>query len=208
MKGKVAKERIIYDNYDLYENYPDEELRRMAIDCEWVENEEEITDAMLSEWRYEEDESDYHVEMNNLYDFFQGKTVGFFGKVGLWHGTYKCGDIGDFWKLYYKAIKDCNYIKIYDENGHMYLTCSHHDGTNHFEIKILNDDAEDYYDRWSYGTDNRKGYEVITQIYKRYSKIPRFAEKVYGCKAREYEPITKDRLIDKLNNEASSRYSA
>ena len=164
--NKIPKERVIYNNYDLWD-----------------------------------------AEKEMLEDFFKGKTVGFFGEIGLWHGTYKCGNIGDFWKLYYEAVRDCDYIKIYDENGHLYLTCSHHDGTNHFEIKVLNDDAEDYYDRWSYGNDNRKEYEVITQIYKRYSKIPRFMEKVYGCKAREYELITKGRLIDKLNNEARSNYA-
>ena len=208
MKGKIATERTIYDNYDLYEKYPDDVLIENARELEWIDEDEEPTDTQLWQWRYWEDETDWDTEKDNLERFFKGKTVGFFGEVGLWHGTYKCGDIGEFWDLYYKAIEDCNYINIYDENGHMYLSCTHHDGTNHFEIKILNDDAEDYYDRWSYGTDNRKEYEVITQIYKRYSKIPRFAEKVYGCKAREYEPITKGRLIDKLNNEASSRYSA
>ena len=206
--NKIAKERVIYDNYDLWEQYPDEEIDAVARDYGWIDENEEITDEMRTQWRYWEDETNWDTEKEMLKDFFNGKTVGFFEEVGLWHGTYKCGDIGEFWNLFYKATDDCNYIKIYDENGHMYLTCSHHDGTNHFEIKILNDDAEDYYDRWSYGTDNRKEYEVITQIYKRYSKIPRFAEKVYGCKAREYEPITKGRLIDKLNNQARSNYCA
>lgn len=207
MKNKIAKERVIYDNYDLWEKYPDETIDMIARECEWVDEDEEITDEMRMEWRYREDEWDWECEQDYLEKFFKGKTVGFFGEIGLWHGTYKAGNIGDFWKLYYEAVQDCAYIKIYDENGHLYLTCSHHDGTNHFEIKVLNDDAEDYYDRWSYGNDNRKEYEVITQIYKRYSKIPRFVEKVYGCKAREYEPITKGRLIDKLNNQARSNYA-
>lgn len=206
--NKIAKERIIYNNYNPWDTYPDDVLKEMALECGWVDNEDEITEEMLCQWRFEEMDNDWDNEKEMLENFFEGKTVGFFGSVGLWHGIYKCGDIGEFWTLYYKAIKDCDYIKIYDENGHMYLTCSHHDGTNHFEIKILNDDAEDYYDRWSYGTDNRKEYEVITQIYKRYSKIPRYMQSVYGCKAREYEPITKGGLINKLNNQASSRYSA
>lgn len=205
--NKIAKERIIYNNYDLWDDYPDEEIDRIARECEWVDEDEEITDEMRTEWRYREDEWNWECEQDYLEEFFKGKTVGFFGVIGLWNGIYKVGNIGDFWTLYYKAVRDCDYIKIYDENGHLYLTCSHHDGTNCFEIKILNDDAEDYYDRWSYGNDNRKMYEVMTQIYKRYSKIPRFAEKVYGCKAREYEPITKGRLIDKLNNEARSNYA-
>lgn len=83
--------------------------------------------------------------------------------------------------MFYKAMTDCDYFRIYDENGHMYLTCSHHDGTNHFEIKIVTE----------------KGYTVL----------PRFAEKIYGCKAREYEPMTKANVISKLNNEAKSFYS-
>ena len=205
MKGKIAKERTIYDNYDLWEQYPDDEIDSVARDCGWIGEDKEITDEMRTQWRYWEDESNWEAEKEMLTDFFKEKTVGFFGEIGLWHGTYKAGDIGEFWDLYYKAIKDCDYIKIYDENGHMYITCSHHDGTNHFEIKILNDNAEDYYDRWSYGNDNRKEHEVITQIYKKYSKIPRFAEKIYGCKAREYESITKGGLINKLNNGAMSR---
>lgn len=205
--NKIAKERIIYNNYDLWDDYPDEEIDAIARECEWVDEDEEITDEMRMQWRYWEDEANWDAEKKMLEDFFKGKTVGFFGEFGLWHGTYKAGNIGDFWKLYYEAVQDCDYVKIYDENGHLYLTCSHHDGTNHFEIKVLNDDAEDYYDRWSYGNDNRKEYEVITQIYKRYSKIPRYAQNVYGCKAREYEPITKGRLIDKLNNQARSNYA-
>ena len=206
--NKIAKERIIYNNYDLWEQYPDKEIDIMARECGWIDEDEEITDEMRTRWRYWEDEANWDNEKEMLENFFDGKTVAFFGEVGLWNGIYKCGQIGEFWDLFSKAIEDCSYIKIYDENGHMYLTCSHHDGTNHFEIKILNDDAEDYYDRWSYGTDNRKEYEVITQIYKRFSKIPRYAQNVYGCKAREYEPITKGRLIDKINNQAKSMYSA
>jgi len=205
--NKIAKERIIYDNYDLWEQYPDKEIDIMARECGWIDEDEEITDEMRTRWRYWEDEANWDSEKEMLENFFDGKTVAFFGEVGLWNGIYKCGQIGEFWDLFSKAIEDCSYIKIYDENGHMYLTCSHHDGTNHFEIKILNDDAEDYYDRWSYGTDNRKEYEVITQIYKRFSKIPRYAQNVYGCKAREYVKPTKADLINKLSNEAKSNYA-
>ena len=206
---KIAKERTIYDNYDLWEKYPDDELLDMAIECGWIDEEEkdDVTDNELADWRYREDEVDWDCEKERLDEFFKGKTVGFFGEVGRWHGVYKAGKIGEFWKLFNDAIKDCEYIRIYDENGHLFLTCSHHDGTNHFEIKVVTDKGSDYYDRWNYGTDNRKECEVHTQIYKRYSKLPRFAETIYGCKAREYEESTKELLIRQLNNKAKSFYS-
>lgn len=211
MKGKVAKERTIYDNYDLEKIFPDNVLIETAKECDWVDEDEKITEEMLWKWRYEESQIDWEIEFERLKDFFQGKTVGFFGEVGLWHGTYKAGKIGDFEQLFWRVIEDCDYFKFYDENGHLYLTCSHHDGTNHFEIKELTKKGREYlsnFEDWYFVNDKRTEEYVHDQIYKRYSKLPRFAEKVYGCKPKEYEPVTKGRLIDILNNQANSRYSA
>ena len=203
----VPKARTIYDNYNLWKKYPDEELKEIAIEFEWVTEEDEITDEMLNDWRYQEDEVDWENEKENLTELFKGKTVGFFGDVGRWDGVYKAGKIGEFWDLFYKAIEDCAYIRIYDENGHMYLTCSHHDGTCHFEIKEITDKGTEYLDRWEYGTDNRTEQYVHNQIFKRYSQVPRMSQKVYGCHAREYEPVSKGKLVDILNNQAKSFYS-
>lgn len=208
---KIAKTRIIYDNYDLWKKYPDNELKEMAVECGWIDEEEkdEVTDNQLIDWRYHEDKVDWECEKERIDEFFKGKTVGFFGDVGLWHGVYKAGKVGEFWKLFYDAIKDCDYIRIYDENGHLYLTCSHHDGTNHFEIKEVSNKGTEYLERWEYNWgDKRSERDVHTQIFRRYSKLPRYAEKVFGCKAREFEESTKEKLIDKLNNRAWSRYSA
>lgn len=180
MKGKVAKERVIYDNYNPWETYPDDILREMALECGWVDSKDEIIDEDLWRWRDEEMELDWENEKEMLTGYFDDKEVIFIGAVGLWHGTYEAKEKGDFWQLFDKAMKDCDYFRIYDTNGHLHLTCSHHDGTNHFEIKVV----------------TKKGYTVL----------PRYAQKVFGCKAREYEPITKGRLIDLINNEAKSFY--
>ena len=206
----IAKERTIYDNYALWEKYPDNELKEMAVECGWISEEEkdDISDEQLWRWRDSEDEFDWECEKERLEEFFEGKTVGFFGAVGLWHGTYMAGKIGEFWELFYKAITDCDYIRLYDENGHFYLTCSHHDGTNHFEIKILTGQGEDYLERWedNWG-DKRTEQHVHNQIFKRYSHIPNFAHKVYGCPKRAYEPQSKAGFIRMLNNKAKSFYS-
>lgn len=207
--NKTPKARAIYDNYDLWEKYPDETLMEIARECEWIEDDEEVTDEILMRWRYQEDENDWDNVKYELNNFFKGKTVGFFGNVGRWDGTYAVGEIGEFWKLYDKAIEDCGYVRIYDENGHLYLTCSHHDGTCHFEIKFVSEKGEKYLDNWENNwNDKRKVGYVYGKIFDKYSTLPRFAQKVYGCKAREYEPITKANIISKLNNRAKSFYTA
>ena len=207
----IPRERIIYDNYDLSEKYPDDELKAIAVECEWIGEDEvdDISDEQLWAWRYREDEVDWDNEKYELTKFFEGKTVGFFGSVGRWDGVYKAGKIGEFWDLFYKAIEDCAYIKLYDENGHMYLTCSHHDGTCHFEIKEITDEGREYFDRWEYSWgDKRSEQYVHGQIHKRYSRLPNYMHKVCGCPKRDYEPQSKAGFIRQLNNQAKSFYAA
>lgn len=204
--NKLPKERIIYNNYDLWETYTDEDIKEELLDQGY--DEEDITDNTILERRYSLDECDWDDAKYELTQFFKDKTVGFFGEVGLWHGVYKAGKIGDFWSLFNDAITDCAYIKIYDENGHMHLTCSHHDGTCHFEIKEVTDKGTEYLDRWEHNCgDKRSKQAVYNQIYKRYSKLPNFSHKVYGCRVREYEKPSKTAFTRQLNNQARSFYS-
>lgn len=203
---QLVKSRTIYSNYDLWEKYPDDVLTQLALDCEWVESADDITEEMLINWRYEEDSFDWDSTWTELKNFFEGKTVIFLGMVGLWTGCAPAGEVGDFKELFNSAIKDCDYVKFYDENGHLSLKCSHHDGTNVFEIKVLTEKGIDYLDRWQYGYDNRTEESVHYQIFKRYSTVPNFAHTVYGCPKREYEPQSKERFMDIISNQARSNY--
>lgn len=204
----IAKERVIYDNYSLWELYTDEDVLDFAKANNLIDEDEEPSDSQIWEWRYELDSLDWDDAWYELRNFFRSKTVGFFGEVGRWDGVYKAGRIGDFEKLFYQAIEDCAYIKFYDENGHLYLTCSHHDGTCHFEIKEITSEGVGYLDRWAWSCDNRTEQYAHNQIYKRYSKLPRFAEKVMGCRPKEYIKPTKADFVNMLSNQATSFYSA
>ena len=172
---------IIFDNYDLKEQYSDEDIKEMALECGWVDEDEEITEQMIWDWRYQINQDDWDDTKYELEKFFKDKVVGFFGTVGTWHGRFAGGRIGEFWETYYKAIKDCDYIQIEDKNGHMYLRCSHHDGTNFFEIKEITERGQQYLENWKYGCDDRTTEYCFNQISKRYSRLPRFAKTVYGC---------------------------
>ena len=208
MKGKLAKPRTIYNNYDLWETYPDEDIKEMFLENGYEED--EITDNMITEQRYFQDECDWEWARENLEEFFRnGNKWILVGSVGRWDGIYRAGTIFDtFDDFFYKAADDCHYWHFYDENGHLYLTCSHHDGTCHYEIKEVTDKGQQYLENWEDNWNDKRTEEYVhTQIFNKYSRLPRFAEKVYGCKRYEYEPITKSAMIDKLNNQAKSFYS-
>lgn len=203
MKNRVPKERIIYNNYDVNSLY--EEAKDYLIE----EGNENPTESEIWDEYYLQIQITWDDEKERLTEFFNNiDNIAFFGEVGRWDEIYKAGKIGsDFWKLFSEATRDCDYWKIWDENGHMYLTCSHHDGSCHFEIKEVTDKGREYLDNWEDNwNDKRSEAYVHNKIYERYSRTPRFAEKIYGCKRFEYEPVSKEVLIKQLANQAKSFY--
>lgn len=196
---KLAKERVIFDNYDLEEETKEFCKENFGEDY----SEQEYYEAM-----YIVEDDLWGIAKEELENFFKNiQYIGFFGEVGRWNGVYRGGKIDtDFWKLFDSATEDCRYIKIYDLNGHLHLTCSHHDGTCHFEIKEVTERGWEYYDNWNYGCDDRSEEYVMTQIFDRYSRLPNFAHKVYGNKVREYVKASKETIINAVNNQARSFY--
>lgn len=178
---KIAKERIIFDNYDIEDD---------GYDCYGNDMWYDLWEETLG-------------DLDSLFEY----GVVLFGSVGRWNGVFEGGRVfKDLREAIDYAITDCDYIKIYDENGHLFITCSHHDGRCKFELKALNKDAMDFYDRWNYGYDRRSEREVVESIVKRHSTLPQASHKLYGCKAREWEYSSKESLINKMNNEARSFY--
>ena len=207
MKNVIARERILFDNYDMDSYY------KWAEEClkENCEGEEEFSDSEIEEVAYDLVSQDFDIILSELENFFGDNEIICFGSIGRWNGVYDGGKIfGDFKDAFYFMIKDCWYYKIYDENGHLFVHCSHHDGSCTFEIKIINEKGKDYYRNWNewvIPSDKRTEREVHSQIIKRYSTIPNFAHKVYGMPRIENEKPTKENMQKKLFNEAKSFYS-
>ena len=205
MRNIIAKERVLFDNYDM-DNY-----FKWAEEClkENCEDEEEFSDSEIEEVAYDLVSQDFDIIVSELENFFKNNEIICFGSIGRWNGVYSGGKIfDDFKNALYSMIEDCWYYKIYDENGHLFVHCSHHDGSCTFEIKVLNDKGIKYFDNWNYSwSDNRSEKEVHNQIIKRYSVLPNLMYKVYGCPKIENIEATKTDLQNKLNNKARSFYS-
>ena len=183
---KEAKRRTIYNNYDLWEDYFEDAKEYL------VENgadEEDITDEEIWSEIYFQDELNWEAEKEMLNNFFEGATWILQGYSGRWNGRCKGGYIfTDFEDMFYKAVKDCDYIHIFDENGHLFLKCSHHDGTNIYEIKKMTQQGIDYLDRWSWDWNDKRTEEYVhDKIMERYSVLPHYAHLVFGCKRVEYK---------------------
>lgn len=124
--------------------------------------------------------------MHELKHFFEGKALLVCGDVGRWNGSRSAGKVIDVDELY-KCWTDCDYISIYDEDGHLFIKASHHDGTNFWEVKILTETGCDKYANWYDSWNSSPTEEEIhNELWDNpaYTHIPHFAKIVYGCTTR------------------------
>ena len=141
--------------HTLYSNYygwiDEDDIKQELIDCERVENEDEITDEMIwDEMHFLEDIywQDFRYELEKFFD--KGNAWLLTGTLGLWDGKCNGGFIFNTFDEFTRCLKDCDYVEITDEKGHLFVTCSHHDGTNCFEIKRISDFGYEWYNNHCY----------------------------------------------------------
>ena len=179
-KIRTPKKRVIYDNYDLWDTY--EEMAKEDLLENGVEN---PSDKDIWDEIYFLDEFTAEEEFDRMREFFKDGTWLLTGTVGRWNGRFDAGTVfTSFNDMHSKATTDCDYVSYYDENGHLYLDCSHHDGTNCFEIRKLTKKGEEFFKR---NEDNYWPRELHEILKKRYSVLPHYAHNVFGCKKVEYE---------------------
>ena len=100
------------------------------------------------------------------------------GSAGLWTGRAAGGYIVEDWNDFCKGFSNGDYqVCIYDEGGVLCMDCAHHDGTNYWELYELTEKGKDYLSR-HYWDDRQDLVESL--LVSGRSKLPRFAQKIYG----------------------------
>lgn len=184
---KSPKQRIIFSNYnECYNEVAKESLIETHLyefpnDKDWEPDKEAIYEeaSFLNEVNWENFKNEFS-------DFIDGREFIIQGTVGTWNGNMEGGATFCTFEKLSQAWKDCDYIKLYDENGRLYLKCDHHDGTNHFEIRELNDRGVEYLRNHIYDDEKSVHDKLMTS---QYSRLPHYAHKVYGCPKKEYEEV-------------------
>lgn len=209
---------------DIMERYgiTEEEVREQYSD-------EEIFDRAM-----EMRETDYEEETDALIGWFDGQTPGFTpaitdensdwygnpvivsGSIGRWDGTRSGFTVYDSFRDAIdtspsryggdNVFADCEIQKIWDENGHLFLTGAHHDGSVRVELRQLTNKGADAYKAiedalatWttdhftingrSYSTGIKSVLQAIRDLWDdpMLAEVPHYMEKAFGCPAEEYE---------------------
>ena len=172
--------------HTLYSNYygwiSEDEIRQYLWDCEYIDHLDEATDDMVYDTMYELERmywDDISYELKHFFD--KGDAWLLTGSIGRWDGNYRCGYIFNTFEEFCKCFEDCAYIEIVDNKGHLEIKCSHHDGTNFYEVKRVSDFGCEYFGTHSWELSLE---EVFTKMWNNnfMTSLPHFARDVYGCK--------------------------
>lgn len=172
--------------HTLYSNYygwiSEDEIKQYLWDCEYIDHLDEATDDMIYNEMYELERmywDDISYELKHFFD--KGNAWLLTGSIGRWDGNYRGGYIFNTFEEFCECLKDCDYIEITDNKGHLEVKCSHHDGTNFYEVKRVSDFGCEYFGTHSWELSLE---EVFTKMWNNnfMTSLPHFARDVYGCK--------------------------
>lgn len=164
--------KTIYDNNNLWDDYA-EEAKEILLD-------QHVTDASNDDvWEtiYNLDSIAREEALDMLQDAFYSSTCLVRGELHLWDGVKRVSRMfSDFNKAYSAVIRDCDYVRILDDRGHLRFECSHHDGTNFFEFFKVTKSGVTYVQNWRNGLRNHEhetSAQVLERLLQRYTRLPR-----------------------------------
>ena len=163
----MARKEVLFNEEDYTREYYLETLKMLKeddVDCDW----EEDNDTDFMDWESTQKGYDFDDLITNLnYSPIKNKMCVIVGSVGTWRGKleiepYFCKDIET---AIYKCVEGYEIRSIIRKGNHIEVNVYHHDGSNSFNIFVLNDLGETRY---------RNNGEVSIHNSQNTFKIPKY----------------------------------
>ena len=133
------KKRVIYDNYDIYNDDAMKEQRQCFLDSGFIES--EITDDMLYSALNDDNSFWFDSVLQDLSHCSDGGVIAI-ANIGRWNGRFS--GYKEYSSLEDIAYTNCDYECIYvDGYGNLRKDESHHDGNNHILYRYWKDGITD-----------------------------------------------------------------
>ncbi|MBR7176999.1 MAG: hypothetical protein IKD26_02160 [Clostridia bacterium] len=113
---------------EIFENYADE--------YGWW-SEDDVPIEMVQNEVDEENSYDWKFFMEDLKELLKKKHCLMTGTFGSWRGPREGGKFVNTTGDFIACIQHLDEMNIYEENGHLYVAGSHHDGSDFYELKVL-----------------------------------------------------------------------
>lgn len=141
---------------EIYNNYDVKPYLEKAKDLLFGDGIENPTEDELYDCAYNEMEDDWRIVTDMfLPQYLENNKYIAVGSVGRWDGNFGGWTILENMHDFYDLIDGCRYIEIKDDDGHLFIRCTHHDGTNSYELKELTYKGYNFYNYHSWNYDNK-----------------------------------------------------
>ena len=171
---------IFFDNTDSYSKYDEAEQAVYESFCEsqdWTSINDVPADMVWDEISLQ-NEADWEYFTGAFIRLLEKYTFLITGTCGRWNGPAECGNFIKDYDDFTAFIKHLNNIKIYELNGHLYISGYHHDGHDSYKMKKLTDRGVQYADRHCFAHDKYLHSRIMKCNF--YSVLPRLAQEIYG----------------------------
>ena len=129
--------KTFYKSYGLYSL---KELEEMKEDLKenFAEDFEDMDEDALDEAVVENINQDWECFIDNItYSNLGTSECVIEGVLGLWDGKHTIQPVyANLGQCITKCVSNGNEVEIYEEDGELKIDAYHHDGTNHFTIKL------------------------------------------------------------------------
>ena len=170
------KEIIFYDNTDTTRKFNG--VREFLFDNLKDDNGWNSVDDVPEKSIWEEIDFQEEIAWNDLkYDLtkaMKDKHYLLTGTFGSWQGDKEGGNFVSSFSDLIRNIEHLDYLKIYEQNGHLYIVGHHHDGSDRYELKQLTKKGLEYARSWGFAHD-RQLHSNIKNC-NLFSKLPRFSQ--------------------------------
>ena len=143
----MARKEVLFNEEDYTREYYLDTLKMLKeddVDCDWEEdNDTDFMDWESTQKGYDFDDLIMNLKCSSIKD----RMCVIVGSVGTWIGRFEivpcfCKDIET---AISKCVKDCEIRSIIRKGNHIEVNVYHHDGSNSFNIFVLNDLGESRY---------------------------------------------------------------
>lgn len=158
----------------LYSNKFDSERIEEARQYLLEENGKEPTDDDIQNFIYADDNLSWYDFETEFKEYFDTHNFVVKANLGRWNGRYDSGKIvTNGWNGFCRIIQDYDNLEIIDNNGHLEVVGSHHDGTDYFEIRELTEKGDEYAYGYHYDKSEPEDAQAVWNNF--HSRLPRLA---------------------------------
>lgn len=177
---------IIYDSYHEGDEFREKCIEFLELHIDRDFEKEPLREEEIQRRMNEKDQNDWDDNVMQLVKYMSGQTVVMIASIKKWSEKFTGELVGDFGEIFEKFVENCWKVKIYDQNGRLYIQAKNKSEERFAQVYILTEEGEKANEEWEA---DEKFRHMSDHSWRKkladsrwYTRLPHFAKNVWGRK--------------------------